>query len=97
MILKADYPVAALPTVALLILLGGSSLLSGELIRTPMSETVGTVTRPIAVSLILVYILYLFFLVRSARKNREAAEDSAEGGESLSPPGKGSWNWPWAT
>ena len=80
--LKADYPVATLPAAALLVLLGGSSLLSGELIRTPMSATVGTVTRPVAAVLILVYILYLFFLVRSALKNREAEGESAGGRES---------------
>lgn len=74
-ILKTDFPVSVLPTAVLLFLLGGSSLLSGKLLSTPMAETVGTVTRPVGVGLILVYAVYLFCLIRSARKNRRKEED----------------------
>lgn len=75
-VLKTDFPVSILPAAGLLFLLGGAALISGNLLSMPMSQTVGTVTRPAAIVLILIYAVYLFFLVRSARKHRRKEEDN---------------------
>ena len=75
-VLKADFPVSVLPTAGLLLLLGGGTLPGGSLLRTPMAATVGTVTRPVAACLILIYGIYLFCLVLTARKRRQKEEDS---------------------
>ena len=74
-LLKTDFPVSILPVAALIVLLGGTTLFSGNLIRTPMSQVVGTLTRPAAAALVLIYAVYLYFLVRSARKHRRKEED----------------------
>ena len=74
-VLKMDFPVSTVPAAALLFLLGGATLVSGNLVSIPMSQTVGTVTRPIAAALILIYFVYLYFLVRSAKKHRRKEED----------------------
>ena len=75
--LKADFPVAGIPTLGLFILLGGASLVSGQLFRTGMGETVGTLTWPFAVVLILTYVVYMILLIRSAWKNRQKEEDAS--------------------
>ena len=75
-VLKTDFPVSVVPAAGLLFLLGGAALISGNLLSTPMSHTVGTVTRPVAVVLILIYAVYLYCLVRSARKHRRKEEDN---------------------
>ena len=74
-LLKTDFPVSILPAAALIVLLGGTTLFSGSLIRTPMSQAVGTLTRPAAAVLVLIYAVYLYFLVQSARKHRRKEED----------------------
>ena len=74
-LLKTDFPVSILPAAALIVLLGGTTLFSGNLIRIPMNQVVGTVTRPAAAVLILIYAVYLYFLVRSAKKHRRKEED----------------------
>lgn len=75
-LLKTDFPVSILPAAALIVLLGGTTLFSGNLIRTPMSQAVGTLTRPVAAVLVLIYAVYLYFLVQSARKHRRKEEDN---------------------
>ena len=75
--LKADFPAAVGPTLMMFALLGGIPLVSGQLLRTGMGEAVGTVTRPVAVILILIYAVYLGTLIHSARKNRKNEEDKS--------------------
>ena len=75
-ILKQDYPVAFFPTLAVFLLMGGLRIFSGELSRMDMNAVAGTVTRPIALSLLAVFAAYIFFVIRSAKKNRREEEDS---------------------
>jgi cation:H+ antiporter len=74
--LKVDFPAAVGPTLLLFVILGGTSLVSGRLFTVGMGDVVGTITWPVAIVLILVYVLYLFLLVRSAWKNRRKEEDN---------------------
>ena len=75
-ILRHDYPVAFIPTAAVFLLMGGLKLFGGELLRMDMNAVAGTVTRPIALTLLAVFAVYLFLLARSAQKNRRKEEDS---------------------
>ena len=75
-ILIEDYPVAFIPTLAVFLLMGGLRLFGGELLHADMNAIAGTVTRPIALSLLAVFAAYLFWLIRAAKKNRREEEDS---------------------
>ena len=75
-ILIEDYPVAFIPTLAVFLLMGGLRLFGGELLHADMNAIAGTVTRPIALSLLAVFAAYLFWLIRAAKKNRRQEEDS---------------------
>ena len=75
-ILKEDYPVAFVPTLAVFLLMGGLKLFGGELLHMDMDAVAGTVTRPIALALLAVFVAYIFVLIRAARKNRREEEDA---------------------
>ena len=75
-IMKKDYTAAFVPTVVLFLLLGGLRLFGGELLHTEMSAVAGTVTRPIAFGLLAAFGVYVFFLLREAKKNRRKEEDN---------------------
>ncbi len=73
--LRKDFTVVTLPTVALFFLMGGAGLFGGQLLHAEMQSVAGTVTRPIALALLALFILYIWSLVRDAKKNRTAEED----------------------
>ena len=73
--LKRDFTVVLVPTVAVFLLMGGLRLFGGELLRASMQSVAGTVTRPIAGALLLVFIGYLYLLTREAKKSRREEED----------------------
>ena len=75
-ILIEDYPVAFIPTLAVFLLMGGLRLFGGGLLHADMNAIAGTVTRPIALSLLAVFAAYLIWLIRAAKKNRREEEDS---------------------
>ena len=75
-VLKRDFPASLVPTVALFFLVGGTSLIGGGLAGKEMLSVAGTVTRPMAAGLLVLFAGYLFFLIRSAKKNPE--EDDGE-------------------
>ena len=75
-ILIEDYPVAFIPTLAVFLLMGGLRVFSGELLHMDMEAVAGTVTRPVALALLAVFAVYIWFLIRAARKNRRKEEDS---------------------
>ena len=77
-VLKKDFAVVTIPTVAVFLLVGGLKLFSGELLRTDMASVVGTVTRPLALALLVVFAGYLWLLIRQARRNRREGEDGFE-------------------
>ena len=74
-VVKKDFPVVVIPTVALFLLMGGTRLFGGELLHADMNAVAGTVTRPIALSFLAVFIAYMVYLAHSAKKNRRAEED----------------------
>ena len=74
--LKKDFTVVMVPTVALFLLMGGLGLFGGELLRADMGSVAGTVTRPLALALLTVFVGYLWLLVRQAKKSRREEEDS---------------------
>ena len=73
--LRRDFTVVTVPTVAMFLLMGGLGLFGGELLRAPMQSVAGTVTRPIALALLAVFIGYIFLLTREAKKNRREEEN----------------------
>lgn len=75
-VLKRDFTVVTVPTVVMFLLMGGLGLFGGELLRAPMQSVAGTVTRPIALTLLAVFIVYIYLLTREAKKSRREEEDS---------------------
>jgi cation:H+ antiporter len=74
-IVKKDFPVVIVPTAALFLLVGGVKLIGGELLHADMNAVAGTVTRPIALTLLAAFIAYITYLILSARKNRGGEEE----------------------
>ena len=74
--LKKDFFVVTLPTVAVFLLMGGLRLFGGELLHADMESVAGTVTRPIALALLAVFIGYIWLLILQAKKSRREEEDS---------------------
>ena len=74
--LKKDFAVVTVPTVVMFLLMGGLKLFGGELLHAPMQSVAGTVTRPIALALLAVFIGYIYLLTREAKKSRREEEDS---------------------
>jgi len=77
-VLKRDFTVVLVPTVAVFLLMGGLKLFGGELLRAEMQTVAGTVTRPLALGLLAVFAGYLFLLIREARKGRREEEVPSE-------------------
>ena len=74
-IVKRDYPVNLGITVVLLLFIGLPRLLAGTLVKDgtfseAMRAEVGTVSRTCGIVLLLIFIVYMIFLVRSAKKNK---------------------------
>ncbi len=75
-VLRKDFTVVTVPTLAVFLLMGGLRLFGGELLRMDMNAVAGTVTRPIALTLLAVFIGYIWLLTRQAKKSRRKEEDS---------------------
>ena len=75
-VLKKDFTVVTVPTVAVFLLMGGLRIFTGELAGMDMEAVAGTVTRPIALALLAVFAGYLWLLTRQARRVRREEEDS---------------------
>ena len=75
-VLKKDFTVVTLPTVAMFLLMGGLGLFGGKLFHAEMASVAGTVTRPIALGLLAVFAGYIFLLTRQAKKSRREEENS---------------------
>ena len=76
--LKRDYPVTIFSTLALLLLTSSTVLISGKLLTMKMDAEVGTLTRPIAVALLLAFAVYMFVLIRNARSSPKESEEPAK-------------------
>ncbi len=76
LIMKRDYPVNLGITVILMLFTALPAFLDGNLFNRSMGEEVGNVSRICGITLLVIFVLYIFFLIRNARKNRtEEAED----------------------
>lgn len=74
-ILKRDFPVSISAALFVLLCSAGKMLISEDLRVFPMSETVGMVSRPVGIILLIGFALYLFFLVKSAKKENTDGDD----------------------
>ena len=74
-VLKKDFTVVTVPTLAVFLLMGGIRIFTGELSGMDMESVAGTVTRPVAIALLVVFAGYLWLLTRSAKKNRREEEN----------------------
>ena len=78
MILKRDYPVNLGISVMLFLFMGLPALLKGDLFNHKMNEEVGEVSRICGILCLVIFIGYIFFLVRDAKKNKlEEEKDEA--------------------
>ena len=75
-VLRKDFTVVLLPTVAVFLLLGGWKLFGGEWMRAEMGSFVSVVTRPMALCLLAVFAGYIYLLTRQAKKARREEENS---------------------
>ena len=75
-VLKKDFAAAFAPTVILFFLTGGTKVFTGELAAMRMADVAGAVTRPVALGLIAAFAVYIWSLIRAAKKNRRREEDN---------------------
>ncbi len=77
-ILKRDYPVNLGITIMLFLFTGLPALLKGDLFDHSMNEDVGEVSRICGICCLIIFIGYIFFLVRHAKKNRVEEDEKEE-------------------
>ena len=75
-VLRKDFTVVTVPTVIVFLLMGGWRLFGGSLFHAEMGAVAGTVTRPIALGLLAVFIVYIWLLTRQAKKVRREEENA---------------------
>ena len=69
-IVKRDYPVNLGITVILVLFTSLPALLKGDLFNHAMTDDVGTVSRLCGILFLVIFAAYIFFLIRSAKKNK---------------------------
>ena len=74
-ILKRDYPVNLGITVILLLFAAVPALLEGNLFDHKMTENVGTVGRVCGILFLVIFVGYIFLLIRDAKKNKTEEEE----------------------
>ena len=67
---KRDYPLNIITTVLLFVALGVGMISAVDFAKVKMSDNVSTVSRWIGICLLVIFIAYIIFLVRSALKNK---------------------------
>lgn len=77
-ILKRDFPLSIIAALAVFAAVGIHIFTGAVRLPVAMSETVGVVSRPLGIVLLIVFVAYLIFLLFSARKNKtgESVEPS---------------------
>jgi len=73
-VLIRDFPISILATLAVLLGSAGSALFSGRLQSLRPLDTVGSVSRPLALLLLLGFIVYITYLVIDARRHPQQEE-----------------------
>ena len=71
---KRDYPLNIITTVLLFVALGVGMISAVDFAKVKMSDNVSTVSRWIGICLLVIFIAYIIFLVRSALKNKTEGE-----------------------
>lgn len=71
---KRDYPLNIITTVLLFVVLGVGMISAVDFAKVKMSDNVSTVSRWIGICLLVIFIAYIIFLVRSALKNKTEGE-----------------------
>ena len=77
-ILKRDYPVNLGITIMLFLFAGLLAVLDGRLFSHGMTEDVGNVSRVCGVICLVIFVGYIFFLIRDAKKNKTEEEENDE-------------------
>ena len=70
-VLKRDFPVSIIVTAAVLVLSCFADALSSNIFRKEMKDTAGIVSRWEGILLLVLFFIYLFLLIRQARKHPE--------------------------
>ncbi|MCR4822508.1 MAG: calcium/sodium antiporter [Treponema sp.] len=68
-IVKRDFPFSILSTIVVFLVLSLSVLIDGSFFTIKMSETAGMVSRPLALTLLFVFVLYILYLIYDAKKH----------------------------
>lgn len=76
-IIKRDFPISIIATIAVMLATGGVALMTGNYTDISISDNVGMVTRSIGALLIVSFIVYIMVLIADARKHPEN-EDNTE-------------------
>ena len=76
-IVKRDYPVNLGVTVVLILFTTLPGLLKGGLFDHAMSDNVGEVSRIAGITFLLIFVVYIFLLIRNAKKNRTEETEEA--------------------
>lgn len=74
-ILKRDFPLSIIAALAVFAAVGIHIFTGAVRLPVAMSETVGVVSRPLGIVLLVIFVAYLIFLLFSARKNKTGEID----------------------
>ena len=77
-ILKRDYPVNLGITIMLFLFAGLPAVLNGDLFGNAMTEDVGKVSRICGILCLVIFVGYIIFLIRDAKKNKVEEEEETE-------------------
>lgn len=75
-ILKRDFPISIVITLAMFAAVGLKIFTGFDFFGTPMSENIGTLSRPFSIILLVLFVLYIIMLVVMALKSK--TEDDGE-------------------
>ena len=77
-ILRRDLPLSILASVFVLLAAGGPTIFSGRFLRMGMGENAGIIARPVGAVLLAVFIAYIVWLIRDAKKHPAQEEAGYE-------------------
>ena len=76
-IMKRDYPISVIISLVTLLAVGLGAFLSGKLAGAGMLDSVGEVSRPFGIVLLVLFVGYIAMLVIQARKDRKQDEEES--------------------
>ena len=75
-ILMRDFPLSIIAAIIVFAAVGIQIFTGAVSLPVPMGETVGVVSRPLGIALLVIFVAYIVFLVISARKNKTEESDA---------------------